>query len=385
MERAVTRWSRLRRPVSWGLAGAVAIGSYCAPGALRQLRAVGVLLGAIGVEDPSGLTRWVMRPVQPGQEQTLELGGRHVRALSYQPVGKRGAPGIVLLHGIHHLGIDEPRFCRMARALAGAGFHVLTPELAELHDYRIEPASIDTIAGCVRLHARATSGKVGAWGISFAGGLLLLAATRPGVQDDLAYAVTVGSHSDLTRVIQYYAGEVVRDPQGAAPLVAPHPYGARVLLHAYVERFFSGASVPLARRALRAYVEDRFEAARRDAAQLPADDRQRLQRLIDGDAGAIAHELKHVAADHAAELAAVSPRGRLRELRTPTFLLHGLEDSVIPSLETRHLADDVPRAALRRVLVTPVLGHADLSQQLPWRVYLELVQFTAAVLAANGS
>jgi len=55
-------------------------------------------------------------------------------------------------------------------------------------------------------------------------------------------------------------------------------------------------------------------------------------------------------------------------------------DSVIPSLETEYLAREVPADVLRRALVTPVLGHADLSEKLPWRDYLDLVRWTAAVL-----
>jgi pimeloyl-ACP methyl ester carboxylesterase len=172
-------------------------------------------------------------------------------------------------------------------------------------------------------------------------------------------------------------------PDGTPPAVAPHPYGPRVMIHAYVDHFFGPPSVADARRALRLYVEDRFGAARDAAQQLSGEDHARLMRFLDGDKPALAADLIRLTSDHQAEMAAVSPRGQLGALRTPTFLLHGVEDSVIPSLETRYLAREVPARALRRVLVTPVLGHADLSQTLPWRDYLALLRFVAEVLRAG--
>lgn len=372
-----------RRRIVWGLAGAVTLGSVCATGAVRHLRATSLLLDAIGY-DPLGVTRLFTHPLAEERVEVLQVAGRAVRARSYGPRDDDAAPGVVLFHGIHHLGIDEPRFRRMARALAGAGFRVLTPELVELHDYRIEPASTDTIAHSIVAHARATRGKVGAWGISFGGGLLLIAATRPEVREALAYVVTLGAHSDLTRVARYYSGQPVFAPDGTPAVVPPHPYGARVLLHAYVERLFDAQSAPLARRALRLYVEDRFEQARAAARSVGGAARDALLRLLDGDARSLERDLTLISEGEQERWAEVSPHGKVQQLQVPTFLLHGAQDSVIPSLETYHLAAEVPPAVLRRVLVTPVLGHADPNQDLPATAYGALVSFISDILRVAG-
>jgi pimeloyl-ACP methyl ester carboxylesterase len=374
----------LRRQLTIGLAGAAALTALCVPAAARHLRAVGLLLGAIGAQDPFGLTQRVAHPLRE-EDGELVLSGRKLRTRAYRPTDLRAPPGVVLLPGVHHEGIDEARFRRLARSIAATGSWVLTPELSELSEYRIEAATIDSIAGAVEQHARLTGGSVGAWGISFGGGLLLLAATRPVVRDALAYVVTVGAHHDLTRVASYYAGQAVLGPDREPPNVEPHPYGARVLIHAYIDRLFGAENVDAARRALRYYVEDRFDRARAVAGAVPGEDGLRLRRLLDGAKGEIARELTEVASAHARDLAGVSPRGQLASLRVPTFLLHGTDDSVIPSLETRYLAREIPAQAMRRVLVTPVLGHADLSEKLPWRAYLDIVRFTAAVLHLSES
>ncbi len=99
------------------------------------------------VLDPTAsnlLLRWETRPVET-QEITLSMANGSVRARLYMPLGIAHPPGMVVAHGIHHLGIDEPRLMSFARAAAGNGFAVLTPEIAALADYRVDGASIDTI------------------------------------------------------------------------------------------------------------------------------------------------------------------------------------------------------------------------------------------------
>src|SRR5580658_7747787 len=70
--------------------------------------------------------------------------GDPIRARLYLPRGaSQGA--MVLVPGVHHLGIDEPRLVHFARAVSASGVVVLTPEIGALVDYRIEGASADEI------------------------------------------------------------------------------------------------------------------------------------------------------------------------------------------------------------------------------------------------
>ena len=83
---------------------------------------------------------------------------------------------MVIFHGVHHLGIDEPRLVAFAAAMASCGIRVLTPELPDIKDYRVSEASVTTIGGSVKWFAAATGGPVGVMGLSFSGGLALVAA-----------------------------------------------------------------------------------------------------------------------------------------------------------------------------------------------------------------
>src|SRR5579863_5109167 len=74
----------------------------------------------------SGLLVRLERHAMDTQEVTLATTQGPVRARLYVPRGIAHPPGMVLVHGIHHLGIDEPRLVNFARAAASNGFSVLT-------------------------------------------------------------------------------------------------------------------------------------------------------------------------------------------------------------------------------------------------------------------
>src|SRR5262249_28155246 len=155
----------------------------------------------------------------------------------YLPQGAADAPGIVLAHGVHHLGIDEPRLVRFARTIAKAGVVVLTPDIQELRDYHVDPRSIDTIGFAARaLKDEVHRPNVGLMGMSFAGGLSLLAAADPRFSGDIGYVVAVGAHDDLERVSRFFATGHIEDPDGHPSPLAPHEYGPLVLVYDHVDR-----------------------------------------------------------------------------------------------------------------------------------------------------
>ncbi|RYG81504.1 hypothetical protein EON77_07675, partial [bacterium] len=85
-----------------------------------------------------------------------------LRWIEYRPAAPRAA--LVLVHGVQYLGIHEPRLVRFARSLASEGVLVVTPELPELADYRIDPRSIDRIGLVTQDLARRVGHPVGVVG-----------------------------------------------------------------------------------------------------------------------------------------------------------------------------------------------------------------------------
>jgi dienelactone hydrolase len=351
-------------------------------GALLYYRALAVLLRNVSPEHPSWIAKLATYAVDE-EEREVSLPTGVIRARLYRPKGCENPPGLVLVHGIHHLGMNEPRNVSFARALASAGVLVLTPEMAELTDYRVEPSTIRDISACaeymVSITGRTTTGVVG---ISFAGGLALLAAADPHYQKPIGFVVAVGSHHDLTRVLHFYAGDTVRGPDGTPYPIHPHPYGARVLIYSYLNELFSAQDLPMAHEALRAYLYDQHGQAKILAQQLSEDGKKIMLQLLDERDNTLVHRfLMLLLAEHESKLQNVSPHGRLARLKAQVLLIHGADDPVVPATETPWLAREIPQRLLRQSLVSPVLRHAEIEQKPTIKEYVKLVDFVADLLA----
>ena len=291
--------------------------------------------------------------------------------------GARGG-GIVLLHGVHHLGIDDPRLKNLSRALAGAGVEVMTPELQDLADYRVTPQTVDVIGSSAVILSTRMNRPVGLIGVSFAGGLSLMAATRPEYKDKIGFVLAVGAHQDMSRVARFFVSNVAIAPDGSESRSPAHEYGLLVLAYSHMEEFFPARDVATAREALRAWLWEEPQAMKTAEALSPAG-KQELDLLLHHH-----EQLQQAFLDeitrHQAEMDAVSPRGKLAALSADTYLLHGASDNIIPPSETLWLARDVPGRALKGVLISKALTHVDAGNGEPISEKWALVHFFARVL-----
>jgi pimeloyl-ACP methyl ester carboxylesterase len=299
----------------------------------------------------------------------------------YAPQDVKNPGGIVLLHGVHHLGIEDPRMWNLARALAGAGELVMTPELQDLADYRVTARTIDVIGDSAVVLSQRMDRTVGVIGLSFAGGLALLAANRSEFRDKIGYVVAIGAHDDMGRVARFFAANIIVRPDGAETPFQAHEYGVLVLAYSHLEDFFSPKDVPIAREALRQWLWEQPDALKAAAALSP-EGQKKIDLLLhhrDQMRGPLLAEITL----HKDEMAAVSPHGHLAQLHTSVFLLHGAGDTIIPSSETLWLAKDVPQSELRSALISPALVHVDMGDQVTWQQQWQLVDFMAQVLDAT--
>jgi pimeloyl-ACP methyl ester carboxylesterase len=178
---------------------------------------------------------------------------------------------------------------------------------------------VRTIGESVKWYAAQTGGPVGVMGLSFSGGLALVAAADPLYHAEFKFVVAVGSQDSMDRVTRYYrTGEDVR-PDGSVEVLPAHEYGPLVLEYEYLEDFIPARDLGPVRAAL----------------------------------------------------------------STPVYLLHGEADNIIPSAETLWMASELPSAELKAMLVSPVLSHIDITGKGTgpmdeWR----LVHFFALVMDA---
>lgn len=320
------------------------------------------------------------KPVVRDERFTFAHQGEQIPARLYIPSGVEHPPGVVLVHGVHRLGIDEPRLERFARAVAEAGVLVMTPLVKDLSDYKVAPRSIDLVGTAVdTLRERARVSSVGLMGMSFGGGISLLTAADARFADHVAFVVAVGAHDDLGRVSRFFVDDAIAEPNGSIRELHAHAYGPTVLVYSHIDDFFPKDDAPRAAEALRLWLWEKREDARKIAETLSPPSRTKVESLFDVGADGMKPELISEIETHTKEMAAVSPHGHLGAIKANVYLLHGEGDTVIPSTETLWLAQDVPPARLRAALVSPAIEHVELKSPTASDKWA-LVHFMAQVI-----
>ena len=317
-----------------------------------------------------------------------------VEAQWYRPDG-RVRRAALLVPGVHSMGIAEPRLTALARDLAGSGVAVMTMALPDLMGYQITARSADVIEDAVKWiagqPALAPDGRVGMVGISFAGGLSIVAAGRPSIRDNVAYVVSFGGHGDLGRVLKYLAtGEAVQ----AEGVVThpPHDYGVAVIMYAAADRVVPPEQVAGLRDGIRTFLlasqltlvnmdqaNATFQKARDMVKGLPEPSATLLTYVNDRNVKALGPILvPHLGleADPAA-----SPERAPSPPAAPVFLLHGDEDVVIPAAESVVLANYLRSKGVEvHLLLSQIITHAELDRGAAMSESWKLVSFWAGVL-----
>jgi len=324
----------------------------------------------------------------------LDVPARHgaVHARLYLPA-RPNSPAIAVFPGVHGGGVDEPRMSALSRKLAALGITVLTAPLPELRVYTIRPRSTDDIedvAGWLAAqHDLAPTGRVGIVGVSFAGGLALVAAGRPSLQGKLDLVTALGSQGDLPRAMQYLC--TGRLPDGTAQ--PQHDYGPVVILLAGLRHFAPPDQVEPLSHAVTTFLdassEDAtdppksaalFAEARQLEAQLPEPSRTVMHWVNTRDVQTMGQKLLPYI-EELGGAAALSPE-RSPATLVPVFLLHGAHDNVIPYSETPRLEMYLRARGNTRVtsLLTPLISHANVAAAPSILEVLTLIQFWAAML-----
>jgi len=334
------------------------------------------------------------RPVTVLPRHLVPTRQGEVPAQFYRPDGtvRRAA---LLVPGVHSMGIAEPRLTALARDLAGSGIAVMTMALPDLMGYQITARSADVIEDAVAWIAAqpdlAPDGRVGMVGISFAGGLSIVAAGRPAIRDTVAYVVSFGGHGDLGRVLRYLAtGEAVQAP--GVVTHPPHDYGVAVILYAGADRVVPPEQVASLREGIGTFLlasqltlvnmdqaNAMFQKARDMVKPLPEPSATYLTYINDRNVKALGPILvPHIGLD--ADPAASPERAPLPPA-APVFLLHGDDDTVIPAAESVVLGEYLRQKGVAvHVLLSQIITHAELDRSAAASESWKLIAFWADVL-----
>ncbi|MBW2277308.1 MAG: hypothetical protein JRF63_07440 [Deltaproteobacteria bacterium] len=317
-------------------------------------------------------------------EQTIiEHGCRGIPTMIYKPRGGHSR-ALLVIHGVHWGGFHEPRLVLFARRLAAFGFTVVTPQISDLKNYDLVPRAVSDIertAGWLLdesgLVGEEDDGRIGVVGISFGGGLVLSAATRPSLRERVAFAFSFGGHADMDRTMKYL---VTGDLPGGGQL-EPHVYGQAVILRMSADQLVPPRDVANLDRALTAFLQSDSKRARAIGLKLGREAHDLLELCLERDTAALGTILAPIMEHHRAD-PSLSPV-RWPSPDHPVFLLHGDVDNVIPPSETEELARWASRTAETESLITGLITHVELDHQgddTPLGEYLALVRLWTEML-----
>jgi pimeloyl-ACP methyl ester carboxylesterase len=320
------------------------------------------------------------------RDTSFEFKGTAIPARIYVPHGVSSAPGIVVVHGMHNLGINEPRLVNFARSLAASGFFVMTPQVPGIADYRVQAESADLMGTAEQSFAQQLQvPKVGVLALSFSGGLALVAASNPRYTPSIAWIATVGAHYDLAHVLRFFAtGEAIR-PDGSVEHLPPHEYGPLIVVYDEVQDFFAPQDVAPAHEAIRLLLSEDEKASKEMAEKLTPTGQEIMQHIYQRQREYFAPALLAEADKQKEQLAAASPAGHLQSLPMPVLLLHGSDDTVIPPTELLWLQRGIPKDKLLDALISPAITHVEVGSKVTLRERLALVHWMALVIRETRS
>ena len=328
---------------------------------------------------------------------TVPTRSGEVPAQFYRPDG-RFSRSVLLIPGIHSMGIKEPRLTALAKDLAGSGVMVMTLALPDLQRYRLTTQSTDVIEDAVAWMAGrpdlARDGRIGVVGISFAGGMALVATGRPSIRDKVAYVLSFGGHADLPRVLHYLAtGEEVQVPGLHTP--PPHDYGVAVLLYQFADQ---GIVPPEQVAPLRKGIETflyasqltlvdmteanaTFARAREYVSTLPEPAATYMRYVNDRNVPKLGPALLPYLDVRGVDSPTLSADRSPSVPSAPVFLLHGSGDTVIPTAESVLLADYLRNRGVEvHLLISELITHAEVDRAAAATETLKLISFWADVL-----
>ena len=280
---------------------------------------------------------------------------------------ERGA--VLLFLGVNPAGRDDERVVNLATALARAGMVVMIPWSPAMTERRIDPDEADHLVHAFN-HLRAlpyvNAERVGLGGFCVGSSIAFISAADPRIRDDVSFVNFFGGYYDayefLAQVASHsrtfeskvepwtpgvltvavFTSEVIEtlpdagERETLAAAFAPDGGGLDALP--------AGMSAD-ARVAALLLSRPTLEEARRLVAALPAEGRHKIER--------------------------VSPKTFVHDVRAPVLVMADVEDSLVPSTESRRLARDFEAQGGNTYLTMFTLfEHMDPTRQVSRMEYL---------------
>lgn len=293
----------------------------------------------------------------------------------YRP--KQNSKGTILtINGLAPLGPKDPRFMKVNEAFVKLGYTVLCPFLEEICSFKISKKNITDIVNVIELTRENEDlnlpKNIGIFAPSFSGGLSLIAATDPKVSQSIQSMLLVGSYSKVDELIRYLFETQETDE-----------YGRLILLWNFM--FLGLGERPKLKKALELTILDNYfkrnpgefesfwnelDSVDRDIYLKVKNDPKFRMEVWD--------KVIQNGGEFVSLLQDLNVTGKLGYLFSPVALVHGKNDDVVPSTQSKTVYDELKdRKIPAKLCITNLLGHGDtgFSVKALWEIFPLVVTF----------
>jgi pimeloyl-ACP methyl ester carboxylesterase len=305
-------------------------------------------------------------------------GPLEIRMLT--PKGLPDAPIIVLVHGFAPTGVADGGLKLLAGGLCRSGLRVVMPNIVSEEKIRINVTALTDVDDAIRWSAMTSGEKVSVFGISFSGGMVLSAAANPDYADYVKLVFCVSGYNSIDRLGRYYLHEDVRKPDSHRYTVSPPPNALAPMALQYLDELARPADVAPLSAALRMIVLDNRSIDTLPAGSLTQEQQTLLDDVLGVRTPAMRLRYHALLERHRAELAAMSPMGKINQVHGSLYVLHGDMDRTIPSAEAEWTRDEAKHKSNAKVVISPWIDHSVLVPHVPFREKLRVVYFVSEIL-----
>ena len=304
--------------------------------------------------------------------------GRLIEMDLYTPDNDATHPAVVLFFGVIPASRDDPRIVNLANGLARSGMVVLIPwSEVMLTERRMEPEAVEIVASAY-LFLEDMEGvdneQIGLAGFCVGASFAALAAQDERISDRVAYANLFGAYYDARDLMVSVASRS-REYDGSIRPWQPRDDTQEVFTRHLIEALPDVEEQEVLSRV--------FMDGEPDPGDLPdslSDYGQVAYRLLSGvDKDEAEELLQQLPESFLEELKSISPSSRIDRLEAPVLLMHDREDTAIPAVESKRMAESLAEGDVYYTEFS-IFQHVDPTRQVPfpelvremWKLYLHM-------------
>jgi pimeloyl-ACP methyl ester carboxylesterase len=351
---------------------------------LTILRSASILYG-ISVHRPPLVVRAyvkIFRHFPTMSETSIQGRSGPLQLRIYTPNDAGTVPTLIIVHGFAPDGNHNEGVNTIAVLLCHLGLRVVVPDIPSERRLKMSRTAVTDVDDVVRWSAVTFGEKVSLFGVSYSGGMVISAAADPEYADYVKMIFCISGYNSIDRLGRYYLHDTVIDPNSRPYTETPDRGALAPMALQYLDELVPSEDVETLARVLTLIASNVSPEKAADAAALTSAQRLLLNDVLSVKSDQMRARYHSLMERHRDELAAISPQGKINNIRGSLYVLHGDVDPTIPKGEAEWTKKEALQNVNVRLLITPWMHHVFLDVPVPYREKIRVAYFMSHVLDA---